>query len=348
MSTVNEMTFNLGGKQINLSKTDFNNAKKGFFDPNSVEGKKIKMAMTVDASADYATNAQEYFRKAMIGEEKTRGKFRQLLGVKDRVNLGTADVSTVVIKAGACDFNPNDTAISQKVFEVKPLMYGTVFCVKSLEESFVSDQLARGSNDFNQQFAFMNFFFEQLALNIEQQMETVTFKGTVAANGVDGLEVKLTADAAVLKPTAGNGGVASAVTDLNVIDKLKQARNVLRTANPAVLDKEDFVYIVSGNVYDALADAVSDNKASGLYYIEKETLAFQGMPIYKARGASDNVIIATYWSNLVNIQDLLDEELGFNIVDFIRTTLDRKIGVRVDFKFQPDYVIPAEIYFHKF
>jgi len=347
MSTVNELTFHLGGKQINLSKEDFNNAKKGFFDPTSAEGKAIKMAMTVDASADYATNAQEYFRKAMIGEERTRGQFRQLLGVKDRVKLGTADVESVVIKPGAATFDPNDTTILQKEFEVKPLMYGTVFDVRSLEESFVSDQLAKGSNNFNQQFAFMNFFFEQLSMNIEQQMEIITFKGTVAANGVDGLEVKLAADAAVLKPTAGNGGVASAVTDLNIVDKLKQARNVLRAANPAVLDKEDFVYIVSGNVYDALADAVSENKVQGLYYVEKEVLAFQGLQIYKARGASNDVIIATYWANLVNIQDLLDEELGFNIVDFMKTTLDRKIGVRVDFKFQPDYVIPAEIYFHK-
>jgi hypothetical protein len=343
MARVNELSFNLGGKTINLSKEDFASAKKAFFNPETAEGKEIQMAMTVDPSAAYTTNATEYFRKAMIGEEKTRSKFRPLLGVKDRVNLGGVDVTTVTIKPGACDFDPDNTEISQKEYEVKPLMYGTVFCVKSLEESFVSDQLTRGSNSFNQQFAFMNFFFEKLAEELTEQMEIITFQGTVLANGVDGLETLMAADANILVPTLGNGGVASAVTDLNVIAKLKQARNVLPKA---VRRRKDFVYIVATNVFDALADAVSDNKASGLYYVEDVELKFQGVSIYKADGASDDVIIATYWENLVNIQDLLDEELGFNIVDFMKTTLDRKIGVRVDFKFQPTYTNAEEIYFN--
>ena len=344
MAKTNELTFNIGGKAIKLSKDDFNAAKKAFFDPESAEGKEIKMAMTVDASADYATNAQEYYRKAMIGEEKTRSKFRQLLGVKDRVKLGTVDVTSVSVKPGACDYNPDDTTLYQKEYEVKPLMFGTNFCVASLEQSFVSDQLKRGSNSFNQQFEFMNFFFSELERWLTEVMEELTFTGVLATNGVDGLETKMAADANILVPTVGNGGVASAVTDANVIDKLKQARNVVPKA---VRRRSDFVYIVATNVYDALADAVSENKASGLYYLEGETLKFQGVEIYKADGASDDVIIATYWENLVNIQDLMDEELGFNIVDFMKTTLDRKIGVRVDFKFQPDYVNAEEIYFHK-
>lgn len=345
MSNVNELTFHLGGKEITLSKDDFNNAKKSFGNISDVEGKEVEMAMTIDASADYTTNATEYYRKAMIGDEKTRSKFRQLLGVKDRVKLGTLDASSVGIKAGATTFNPDNTTAKQKEYEVKPLMFGTVFDVRSLEIAFFSDQLAKGSNNFSQQFAFMNFFFEQLSAQVTELMEEITFTGTVAANGVDGLETLMTADLNILVPTALNGGVASAITDLNVIAKLKQARNVLPKA---VRRKKDFTYIVATNVYDALADAVADNKASGLYYIENVTLTFQGTPIYKADGASDNVIIATYWENLVNVMDLMDEELGFNIVDFMKTTLDRKVGVRVDFKFQPSYTNAEEIYFHIF
>jgi hypothetical protein len=191
----------------------------------------------------------------------------------------------------------------------------------------------------------MNFFFDKLAEELTEQMEIITFTGTIAANGVDGLETLMSVDTDIIFPTAGNGGVASAITDANVIDKLKQARNVLPKG---VRRRRDFVYIVSTNVYDALADAVADNKASGLYYIENVTLTFQGTPVYRADGASDNVIIATYWDNLVNIMDLMDEELGFNIVDFMKTTLSRKIGVRVDFKFQPSYTNAEEIYFHTF
>lgn len=341
MSNLSEMKFNIGEKSVLLSMDDFKNAKKVF----PTDGKEINMAMTVDASAEYATNSTEYFRKALIGEEKTRSKFRPLLGIKDRVKLGGVTTTSINVKAGATVWAPDDTTALQKEFVVKPLMIGTSVDVRELEVAFMSDQLKKGSNQFSDQFAFMNFFYSELARRVDTIMEVITFSGTVAANGVDGLQVLMAADADVLKPTEGNGGVASAITDANIIAKLKQARNVLPKA---VRKMSDFVYIVSTDVYDALADAVSENKASGLYYIEGESLRFQGVEIYKADGASANVIIATYWENLLNIQDLMDEELGFNIVDFMKTTLDRKIGVRVDFKFQPDYVNPEEVYFHIF
>lgn len=338
-----EINLNIAGHSIKLSMDDFEKANKSFPKQLDAEGKEINMAMTVDTSAEYATNAREYFRKAMIGEESTRKRFRPLLGVKDRVKLGTVDMTGVAVKAGDCKFDPDDTVIKQKEYVVAPLMLGTTFCVRSLEIGFMSDQLAKGSNNFNSQFEFMNYFYSELERWVEDQMEKITFTGTVALNGVDGLETLLTADTDVIKPTAGNGGVASAIDDTNVIAKFKQARDNLTAA---VRDMSDFVYIVSDNVYLALADAVSDNKASGLYYIEGDVLKFQGKEVYKGRGMSDDTIIATYWSNLVNIQDLLDEELGFNIVDFMGTTLDREIGVRVDFKYQPSYVNPEEIYFH--
>lgn len=345
MSTTKEMKFDIGGKSVMLSMDDFANAKKAFVNPESTEGKEIKMAMTVDASAEYATNAQEYFRKALIGDQRTRSKFRPLLGIKDIVKLGGVTMSSVNVKAGATAWAPDNTTAVQKTFEVKPLMIGTEINVRELEVAYMSDQLKKGSNQFSDQFEFMNFFYSELSRRVDEIMEEITFTGTVGANGVDGLEVLLAADGAVLVPTAGNGGIASAIDDTNVIAKLKQARNVLPKA---VRKRADFVYIVSTDVYDALADAVSENKASGLYYIEGESLKFQGVEIYKADGASENVIIASYWENFLNIQDLMDEELGFNIVDFMKTSLDRKIGVRVDFKFQPDYVNSEEIYFHVF
>jgi len=333
-----EIKLAIAGKSISLTEQDFEDAKTMFPAQLNAEGKEIEMSMTVDSSADYATNAKEYFVKAMIGEEKTRSKFRQLLGVKDRIKLGTVDTSALSIKPGAATFDPDATTISQKDFEVKPLMMGTSFNVSDLEQSFVSDQLKKGSNNFSDKFEFMNFFYAEVARWLTEQMELITFTGTVAANGVDGLETLLATDGNVLVPAT-----PSAVTDFNVIDKLKEARNALPKA---VRRRPDFVYLVSTNVYDALADAVSENKASGLYYVEADKLRFQGIEVYKADGASDNTIIATYWENYLNIQDLMGEELGFNIVDFMKTVLNRTIGVRVDFKYQPDYVNSEEIYFH--
>jgi hypothetical protein len=333
------VTFNFGEKSISLSASDFMNGV------SSTEGVNANLAMTVDASANYATNAQEYFTRAMIGDEASRTKFRQLLGVKDRVKLGGVTTTGINIKPYAAVFNPDNTTVVQKEYVVQPLMWGTKFDVRSLEIAFMSDQLAKGSNNFSDQFAFMTFFYSEIERRIQEDMELLTFQGVLATDGVDGLETLLAVDGNVLFPTAGNGGVASTVTSANVIAKLTQARNV---APKAIRKRSDFVYIVSQNVYDALADIVADNKASGLYYLEAETMRFQGREVYLADGASDNTIICTYWENLVNVMDLMSDEVGFNTVDFMGTTLERSIGIRADFKFQPSYVNSNEIYLHTF
>ena len=333
------VTFNFGEKSISLSASDFMNGV------SATEGVNANLAMTVDASANYATNAQEYFTRAMIGDEASRTKFRQLLGVKDRVKLGGVTTTGINIKPYAAVFNPDNTTVVQKEYVVKPLMWGTKFDVRSLEIAFMSDQLAKGSNNFSDQFAFMTFFYSEVERRIQEDMELLTFQGVLATDGVDGLETLLAVDGNVLFPTAGNGGVASAVTQANVIAKLKQARNVVPVA---IRKRQDFVYIVSQNVYDALADEISENKASGLYYLEGETMRFQGREVYLADGASDNTIICTYWENLVNVMDLMSDEVGFNTVDFMGTTLERSIGIRADFKFQPSYVNSNEIYLHTF
>jgi hypothetical protein len=333
------VTFNFGEKSISLSASDFMNGV------SSTEGVNANLAMTVDASANYATNAQEYFTRAMIGDEASRTKFRQLLGVKDRVKLGGVTTTGINIKPYAAVFNPDNTTVVQKEYVVQPLMWGTKFDVRSLEIAFMSDQLAKGSNNFSDQFAFMTFFYSEIERRIQEDMELLTFQGVLATDGVDGLETLLAVDGNVLFPTSGNGGVASAVTSSNVIAKLTQARNVVPKA---IRKRSDFVYIVAQNVYDALADIVAAEKASGLYYLEAETMRFQGREVYLADGASDNTIICTYWENLVNVMDLMSDEVGFNTVDFMGTTLERSIGIRADFKFQPSYVNSNEIYLHVF
>lgn len=322
---------------LELSKEDFNETK-------------IQLGMNVDVTtALYQTNATKYFREAMIGENSSRSKFRQVLGVKDRVKLGKASFVSL-IKPGECDFNPSDSDVVQKTFEVCPLMVGTSVCVEDLEIAFMSDQLKKGSNDFSDSFEFMNYFYETLSKTTEQELEYLTFRGDTQGGGTgstayltacDGLEVKLTADNNVLKSATAS---TSAVTSSNIIEKLVEARNALGTG---VKNKSDFVYMLSTNAVEAYRDAVSENKASGQYFVEGVTLNFQGAEIYHAEGASDNVIIAGNWDNFLNIQDLTSDETGFQVVDFYKTRLDRKIGVRTDFKFSPDFVVSEEIYIHK-
>jgi hypothetical protein len=302
--------------------------------------------MNVDSSALYATNATEMYRRAMIGENSSRSLFKQLYGVKDRIKLGTVDF-TSVIKPGACDFDPTDSDISQITLEVCPIMVGTSFCIDDLETSFVSDQIGKGSKDFSEPAAFMGYFYETLSAVVDEELEILTWQGNTAGAtssgyllACDGLEVQLasTASGGALHPAT-----ASAITSANVIAKFIEARDAVPKS---VKNKKDFAYIVSTNVYEALLDAISDNKNSGLYFMEGYELKFQGVPVIHAEGASDNVLIAAQLSNFVFVSDLAADTQSFNVVDFMKTNLNRRIGVRTDAKVGFKYLRPTEIYFH--
>ena len=304
---------------------------------------RLGFALNVDANAAYETNAEELYRAALIGADKSRSKFQQIYGVKDRVKLGLVEAASMV-KPGACDFDPSDIDISQITLTVCPIMIGTAFCVEDLESSFLSDQIGKGSSDFKQPAAFMNFLYETVANKVDEELELITWQGVSSTGATyidscDGLEYKLSID-----PTVLSAATASTVTSANVIDKLIEARNAMGVA---VRRKSDFTYMVSQNVYDALADAVSTNKASGLYYVENVELKFQGVSVTLADGMSDDVIVAGSLSNFVYATDLLADTQSFNFVDFMKTTLVRKIGLRTDAKINFSYKIGAEIYFHK-
>jgi hypothetical protein len=300
--------------------------------------------LSVDTSALYATNATELYRRAMIGENSSRSLFKQIYGIKDRVKLGKVDFQSV-IKPGACDFDPSDSEISQETFEVCPIMIGTAFCIEDLETSFVSDQIGRGSKDFSQPGAFMNFMYETLSAVVDEELEILTWQGDASLtsgylSACDGLEkiLGLTGQGVLYPATA------SAVTITNVVDKLIEARNAVPKGVKA---KSDFVYMVSTNVAEAYHDAISDNQASGQYFLNGFELNFQGVKVIKVDGASDDVIVAGQASNFLYITDLLADTNGWNVVDFMRTILKRQIGVRTDAKVKFDVLRKNEVYFHK-
>lgn len=304
--------------------------------------KKQDFDMIAAPSAAYETNASESFARAMLGDD-VRSRFAQIMGIKDRVKLGLGDFQNVT-QAGNSDWNPTNSNISQKTFEVCPLSFMTELTIEELEVNYMSDELAKGSNKFSTT-GFITFLWKTFAETISEELSIIAFQGDTSLTGstylnvCDGLEKQLMNDTGVTKAVA-----ASAITASNVIARFTQARN---GAPKAVRNKADFVYMASTNVYDALADAVSENKMSGLYYIENVKLMFQGVEVIKVDGASDNVLISGQLSNFKNITDLAGDEHGFTMIDFKQTTGARKIGVRADAKLKVSYLRGNEIWIHK-
>lgn len=313
----------------------------------SLKENDFKFGLELGDNAGYETNAQEYYTKALIGENSFRSKVRILPSVKDREKLGSVTMKSM-IKSADCDFDPSDTKIDQKIFEVCPLMAGTEICIESLEASFVADQLGQGANNYNDKGAFMNFFYKTLADTIQEELEYLTFRGdtdeasytgdTAYLKTCDGLEKTLLADSDVIKPTS-----ASTVTEANVIAKLKEARDAMPLA---VKNKADFRLIVSKNVAEIYADAVADSSPLAFYNAGAKDLVFQTIPLVVVEGASDDTILAGQLSNFSFATDLMSDEGNFTVVDFLKTTLDRKIGVRTDMKFGVDVIKGDEVYAH--
>ena len=313
----------------------------------SLKENDFKFGLELGNEAGYETNAKEYYTRALIGENSFRSKVRILPNVKDREKLGSVTMKSM-IKSADCDFDPSDTKINQKVFEVCPLMAGTEICIESLEASFVADQLAQGANNYSDKGAFMNFFYQTLADTIQEELEYLTFRGdteeasytgdTAYLKTCDGLEKTLSESDDTIKSVS-----ASTVNASNIIDKLKEARDL---TPQAVRNKADYRLIVSRNVAEVYADKVALSSPLAFYNAGDKELKFQGIPLVIAEGASDDTILAGQLSNFSFATDLMSDEGNFTVVDFLKTTLDRKIGVRTDLKFGVDVIKADEVFVH--
>jgi len=287
--------------------------------------KKYKFDLTVDSTALLNPNPVEFYSR-LYGMESAAGNFRVLPGIKNSTKIANV-VFDKLIQEADCAFTPTDSTVSAITVDVCPLSVQTSVCQYQLESSWLADQMAKGSNGDFTVASFMAYFYAQLSAKAHEELSQIMWQGDTDSvntllNKCDGWLKRLCGLGFV---DAGSGSVTSSnvVAAFSTVLGLATAEMLMNTSKLKFRVSPD----VASNYRIATATANTIN-----YTTVALSLMFLDIEIVTEYGLPANTIILSDPNNFIYALDAEGDIDSLQIVDFSKTTLDREIGVRADFK----------------
>jgi hypothetical protein len=301
--------------------------------------KKYKFDLTVDASALLQANPIEFYAR-LYGMESAAGNFRVLPGVKNKTKIANV-VFAQLIQAADCEFTPTNSTVSAIEIDVCPLSVQTSVCQYQLEQAWLADQMAKGSNSDFTVASFMAYFWEQMSAKAHEELAKIMWQGDT-----DSVDPILEKCDGWLKRLCGLDVIRAAQDTVTASNVIAEMGSVLEAATDEMLTAgSNLQFKVSPNVATAYRIATAatntiNNVTQGL------GLTFLDIPIVVEYGLPANTIILTDPNNFVYALDAEGDIDSLQIVDFSKTTLDRTIGARADFKVGFYITNPEQVVFY--
>jgi hypothetical protein len=213
-------------------------------------------------------------------------------------------------------------------------------CQFDLEQSFVALQMTQGSNGDFSVPSFMNYYWGEMAKQIEEDIELIRWQGdTESANELlalcDGYLKKFCLIGGDLAYT--NGG---SIDSANVIPTFTSVLNGL----PASVRnrKADLRFRVSSNVASAYELAAASGNT--LTYVTLPLgLTFLGIKVVVCEGMPDNTIVASLKDDLVYAFDAEGDSKALKAVNLTDSVAEPYIRTRANVKAGFFYTNPEQI-----
>ena len=216
-------------------------------------------------------------------------------------------------------------------------------CQFELEQSFVSLQMAQGSNGDFTVANFMNFYWSEMANSINASIETLRWQGdtgslTPALALCDGYEVQLAGDIAVIPYTAmtPNPTFAQMLANLQAAFALVPATIASRTADLRIYLPTQLV-----NIY-RLGVASGNTNA---YITQDLNLTYLGVKIVLCPGMSNDHLVITLKDNLIYLFDAESDPSDLRAVNLSDTVAEPYLRTRANMKIGFNFVNPGDIVF---
>jgi hypothetical protein len=306
--------------------------------------RKLRFDLNVDPNALLAANPQEFYSKAYVSQDIV-DNFRTVAGVKSETKLANV-LFTNLTKDSSCSFSAGSQPLDAVDIDVCPLSALAEICRFDLEASFLSAQMAQGSNGNWTVQSFMDYYWGEMASQINAEISTIMWQGdtTLPASPAtfleycDGFERRLTLDSSVIDITA-----AGSVTAGNVIAEM----NKVFIATPAAIKfkTSDLRFYVSPDIAAAyLLAAASGNTQT--FVTTPLPLTFLGIKLVVCEGMSNKKMVLTLKDNLIYAFDGVDDSKALKAVNLEDTVAEPLLRTRVNYKVGFHIVNPAEIVFY--
>jgi len=304
--------------------------------------RKLRFDLDIDASALLQANSEAFYSRAYLNEEVV-DNYRTLPGVKYKTKISTVTFGQV-LQAENCGWNASDDDLSSVEIDVCGLSAMAEICQFNLEQSFVSLQMTKGSNGDFTVASFMDFYWNEMAKTIAENIEKLRWLGDTeslvpALALCDGYVKGLLADSAVID-------IASpvAITPSNVLAKLALVYAAIPAA--VIANQEDLRIYVSTPVATAYRAAVAAaNTQANL--TQALDFSYLGIKMVLCPGmGTTSKIVATLKGNLIYSFDAEGDGKALRAINLADTVAEPVIRTRANMKVGFTHVNGGEIVFY--
>ena len=289
--------------------------------------KKYRFDLTVDSTALLQANPTEFYAR-LFGMESASSNYRVLPGVKNKTKIANV-LFAEITQAADCDFTATNSTVSAIEVDVCALMLNTSVCQYELEQSWLADQMAKGSNSDFTVASFMTYFWEQMSNKAHEEFAVLAWQGDTAGATSTYLDL---CDG-WLKRICGLSPIRATQTTIDTSNVIAEMGECLQLLPSEVISGagSNLQFKVSQNI--ATAYRIATASTNTINNVTKDLgLTYLDIPIVVEYGLPDNTMFLADKNNFIFVTDLEGDIDSLEVVDFSKTTLDRRIGARADYK----------------
>jgi hypothetical protein len=299
--------------------------------------RKLKFDLDIETNALLCANPDEFYSRAYLTEDLV-DNYRTLPGIKSATKLANVAFGNI-LRASNCNFTAPDDALDAVDIDVCPLSAMAQICQFDLEQSFVSLQMAQGSNGDFTVASFMNYYWNEMSLKIQEDLELIRWQGDT-----DSIDPVLSLCDGYLKKLCGDDKVIGidsvAIDETNVIAQM----TLVYTSLPAAVKrkKADLRFFVSANVAASyeLAAALGNTQT---YVTLPLGLTFLGVKVVVADGMPDNTMVLALKTDLIYAFDGEGDSRALRAVNLTDTVAEPYLRTRANMKVGFTYTNPTQI-----
>jgi hypothetical protein len=299
--------------------------------------RKLKFDLDIETNALLCPNPNEFYSRAYITEDVV-DNYRTLPGIKSATKLANVTFDTL-LKASTCSFTAPTDSLDAVDVDVCPLSAMAQICQFDIEQSFLSLQMAQGSNGDFTVASFMNYYWNEMSLQIQEEVELIRWQGDTASEDdvlslCNGYLKGLLADATVIDVNN------TTVTPTNVLAEMTK----VVVALPARVQrrKSELRFFVSSNVATAYEIAAASGNTQ-TYITTPLALTFLGIKLVVAEGLPNDHMVLTRKENLIYAFDAEGDAKALKAVNLSDTVAEPYLRTRANLKVGFKHVNGAEI-----
>jgi hypothetical protein len=312
--------------------------------------RKLRFDLNIDASALLAPNADAFYAQAYLSGSEIPDNFRTLPGIKYKTKIGTVTFGTGLLATSPCNFpNLNTDDLSSHEVDVCALSAMAQVCQFDLEQSFVSLQMAAGSNGDFTVASFFSFYWSEMANAIAGQIEALRWRGDITSLNpqlalCDGYEKQLAASELAGDVINGGGGAITTFSGVGGLGAKLEAAFALVPAAIASRTADLRIYMPTQLVNIYRLGVASGN--TNAFITQDLALTYLGIKIVLCPGMSNNKFVITLKDNLIYAFDGEGDSSDLRAVNLADTVAEPVIRTRANMKVGFSFVNPTDIVYY--